>query len=214
MSYRARHYAPGVGRFLQRDPNEYSDGPNLYSYALSRPTSVADPTGRTAEDTRVPNDPYGLNSASLAEFHGEIWNDKAFRDNWFRRTHEGRRFTESGCRLEFIDDRSDPCKGRCGPRTMDAPAPVSIPSHGEACKSSGAPRSPGSLEARTVARIENNLLDTARGIGNRLCNQHGTGCNCFGLKVRITHHCQESAGVMTITPKAVHVTRGTCKRGT
>ena len=40
-----RHYQPGHGRWLQRDPAEYVDGMNLYEYVASRPLLVGDPMG-------------------------------------------------------------------------------------------------------------------------------------------------------------------------
>ena len=43
--YRARAYDPSRGRFLQRDPAGYSEGPSLYEYAASRPNSARDPSG-------------------------------------------------------------------------------------------------------------------------------------------------------------------------
>lgn len=49
MSYCARHYAPGVGRFLQRDPLAYDEGPCLFEYAGSSPTNRLDPLGLFAE---------------------------------------------------------------------------------------------------------------------------------------------------------------------
>jgi RHS repeat-associated protein len=35
--YRARYYDPALGRFLQRDPLGYAEGPNLFEYASSNP---------------------------------------------------------------------------------------------------------------------------------------------------------------------------------
>ena len=52
---RNRHYQPGHGRWLQRDPAEYVDGANLYEYAVSRPTLLSDPEGRWGKDVH-----YGL----------------------------------------------------------------------------------------------------------------------------------------------------------
>ena len=46
--YRARHYDPQLGRFLQPDPLGYIDGFNLYEYVLSNPTNNVDITGNEA----------------------------------------------------------------------------------------------------------------------------------------------------------------------
>jgi RHS repeat-associated protein len=43
-----RSYSPALGRFLQRDPLGYIDGPNLYEYARSMPTVLTDPMGLAA----------------------------------------------------------------------------------------------------------------------------------------------------------------------
>lgn len=43
--YRARHYDPLLGRFLQPDPIGYIDGLNLYEYAHSSPGNIIDPFG-------------------------------------------------------------------------------------------------------------------------------------------------------------------------
>jgi RHS repeat-associated protein len=49
--YRARHYDPAEGRFLQRDPLGSISGLNLYRYAWDRPTAFRDPTGTTCTDS-------------------------------------------------------------------------------------------------------------------------------------------------------------------
>jgi uncharacterized protein RhaS with RHS repeats len=41
-------YDPKLGRFLERDPVNYEDGPNLYQYARSNPLAHVDPMGTTA----------------------------------------------------------------------------------------------------------------------------------------------------------------------
>ena len=43
--YRARHYAPGQGSFIHRDPVGYLSGPSLYTYAWASPTNWRDPYG-------------------------------------------------------------------------------------------------------------------------------------------------------------------------
>jgi len=42
---RARHYHPGLGRFIQRDPLGFFDGPNIYQYVASNPINNYDPDG-------------------------------------------------------------------------------------------------------------------------------------------------------------------------
>lgn len=43
--YRARTLSPKVGRFLQRDPTGFVDGPNVYNYVSNNPVVYTDPFG-------------------------------------------------------------------------------------------------------------------------------------------------------------------------
>src|SRR5678815_1392652 len=44
--YRARYYAPDLGRFISEDPLGFGGGDaNLYAYVGNRPTSANDPLG-------------------------------------------------------------------------------------------------------------------------------------------------------------------------
>ena len=46
--YRARHYSPAWGRFLQADPIGYAGGANLYAYVGNDPLNNTDPLGSTS----------------------------------------------------------------------------------------------------------------------------------------------------------------------
>jgi len=43
--YKARMYAPALGRFLQTDPIGYGSGPNIYAYVRGDPVNLSDPSG-------------------------------------------------------------------------------------------------------------------------------------------------------------------------
>lgn len=74
--YRARHYSAELRRFVQRDPLEYVDGPNAYTYVRSRPGVSLDPTGTDDRDLHAQS---GMQNAGNAAngYAGEGSGDNA-----------------------------------------------------------------------------------------------------------------------------------------
>ncbi|MFL9903446.1 RHS repeat-associated core domain-containing protein [Paraburkholderia fungorum] len=66
--YKARFYAPQLGRFLQTDPVGTADDLNLYAYVKNNPINFTDPSGLAAASARTFN--YSpLGSAAAFEFN-------------------------------------------------------------------------------------------------------------------------------------------------
>jgi RHS repeat-associated protein len=68
--YRARHYSPLLGRFLQADPAGYAAGVNLYAYVGNDPLNAVDPTGLAAD---IPNSGGGPSSSGGGGGSPDTW---------------------------------------------------------------------------------------------------------------------------------------------
>ena len=105
MHYRARTYNPGLKVFMQRDPLEYVDGPDLYEYVSGSPLDFRDPeglwcgsdtAGGLGADKWVPDKPlWAANFSEPCRIHDECYatlgNAKAF------------------CDLQFLDNMLEVC---------------------------------------------------------------------------------------------------------
>ena len=74
---RARQYSPRLGRFLQRDPKGFVDGPNLYLYAGNNPVTMVDLMGTQkgtvdSEEPKPSADEYFKGHAPSVEQHAQI----------------------------------------------------------------------------------------------------------------------------------------------
>jgi RHS repeat-associated protein len=65
---RARQYSASLGRFLQRDPKGYIEGPNPYAYCANNPATFVDPLGEERTAAEPPVTPPPLTAAEQAAF--------------------------------------------------------------------------------------------------------------------------------------------------
>jgi RHS repeat-associated protein len=69
---RARFYTAAHGRFIQEDPLDIVDGPNLYLYARNGPLSGIDPSGLSLDDSRGTNPIFDVGGGGGGGGGGEI----------------------------------------------------------------------------------------------------------------------------------------------
>ena len=75
MYYRARHYDPELGQFLQRDPMGFGSGDlNLYAYAFNSPYKWTDPSGQTSTVSCARGSRNGGPCGSMAGFINPVVN--------------------------------------------------------------------------------------------------------------------------------------------
>jgi RHS repeat-associated protein len=79
--YRSRFYQPQLGEFLRRDPTEYADSLNLYSYCGASPVNYTDPYGTikiwinsTAKNPTCPITPGGAGGEGSVSWGVELEN--------------------------------------------------------------------------------------------------------------------------------------------
>lgn len=126
---RFRHYSPGLGRWLERDPAGYIDGVALHEYASGSPIAETDPLGLLSDDPQwhheFPQSPFKNAKCKVtfdihkAEFgriyykedhwnttHG-LWN-KSWED-WLEGLHkQGKSATEEAAREYLNELKNDP----------------------------------------------------------------------------------------------------------
>ena len=65
--YRARYYAPALGRFISEDPIGFRGGINRYAYVGDSPLNFVDPHGMDKNDTRIHRIRRSLNRRSFVD---------------------------------------------------------------------------------------------------------------------------------------------------
>ena len=80
---RARHYDPGIGRWLQPDPIGEDGGLNLYGYVGNDPTNGIDPLGLDATTILLPfGNSFSFHVPGTPDFPGEDVHEAQHREDW------------------------------------------------------------------------------------------------------------------------------------
>ena len=90
--YRARYYAPNLGRFISRDPKNYVDGMGLYEYARSSPLFLFDPRGSAVisvfEAYEIESDVSQSRVGERLQISGTQYKYAASEDVWKQRVNK------------------------------------------------------------------------------------------------------------------------------
>ena len=76
--YKFRQYTPVYGRFLQRDPLGYIDGPSLYEYVMDNPVNNIDPLGLTNDCPNHSTHNDRENQLLHSNYYGKTYNNIKF----------------------------------------------------------------------------------------------------------------------------------------
>jgi RHS repeat-associated protein len=112
---RHRHYKPGLGRWIERDPALTIDGLNLYQFADSRPVLLHDSFGLQAVKCRQ-----GAAYSRMYAKHctvgggaGVVWCERRYMC----------KITFPGGTIDWVE-HSNTCSGKCVPLGTPPPAPI------------------------------------------------------------------------------------------
>jgi RHS repeat-associated protein len=199
--YKARSYAPHLGRFLQTEPIGYDAGPNLYAYVLNDPMNLVDPLGLGAEGPNTDVLPYnpGENEIfvtgercwtcqSLDSFAAQSMYDAALRSSGIVGENDGGEIIVTGTRPKptppprptsnvlppaFLVQAGGRERGNYCTGVPDQPMGVDI---SEACRQHDECYAPGSGTSRggCDSRLGQDIYDACR-------RQGGDQAACFAL---------------------------------
>ncbi len=113
---RHREYDPKLGRWLQRDSEEYIDGPNMYEYSESEPLASLDTYGLASERSNCgadaqpqPTNPVQPANPNPYRVPMPKTREEFYCKIWAQRLCDGRGKVHPNCRQQCIDDITKAC---------------------------------------------------------------------------------------------------------